>query len=95
MKGHQDDHVNYADLSPDAQLNVDADKLAGDFMSQYPQPQTIVPLVPTTGVHLNIDSKTITGHYATRIRTAAATSAIIQFLRKENSWNTANGILST
>jgi hypothetical protein len=89
VKGHQDNHFHYADLSLDAQLNVDADKLAGDFMSQYQDPQTIVPLMPTTGVHLNIDSKTITGHYSTRIRTAAATPAIIQFLRKKNSWSTS------
>jgi hypothetical protein len=88
VKGHQDDHVKYADLSLDAQLNVDADKLAGDFMSQHPNPQTIAPLMPTTGVHLNIDSNTITGHYSTRIRTAAATPDIIQFLRKKNSWST-------
>jgi hypothetical protein len=88
VKGHQDDHINYVGLSLDAQLNVDADKLAGDFMSHYPKPQTMVPLMPTTGVHLNIDSKTITGHYSTRIRTASATPAIIQFLRKKNAWST-------
>jgi hypothetical protein len=88
VKGHRDDYFKYADLSLDAQLNVDADKLVGDLMSQHPNPQTIAPLMPTTGVHLTIDSNTITDHYSTRIRTAAATIDFIQFLRKKHTWST-------
>jgi hypothetical protein len=33
IKGHQDDHIKYDKLSPDAQLNIAADKLATDFHS--------------------------------------------------------------
>jgi hypothetical protein len=36
VKGHQDDVTPYADLSLEAQLNAEADALAGEFQTKFP-----------------------------------------------------------
>jgi hypothetical protein len=87
VKGRQDDHVAYHDLPLDAQLNVDADALAGSYISAYPAANPRVPMTPTTGAQLILQDQTITGHYASRIRAAAATPDLVAYLRKRNTWS--------
>jgi hypothetical protein len=87
VKGHQDDHVAYQELPLDAQLNVDADALAGAYISAYPASNPLVPMMPTTGAQLIIQDQTITGHYASCIRAAAAALELVAYLRKRNSWS--------
>jgi hypothetical protein len=86
VKGHQDDHVAYADLPLDAQLNVEADALAGEFQTKFPSEHLQAPLLPSTGVHLMIGQSTVTGHYPSRIREAAASPELIGYLRRRNHW---------
>jgi hypothetical protein len=74
VKGHQDDHTPYVELSLEAQLNVDADAAAGAFHyhSQH-QGSLAAPLLPTTKAQLlHIGQQTITSHYRSAIRHAAA-----------------------
>jgi len=55
VKGHQDKKTAYEQLPLPAQLNVDADKLAGDYMSNHPNTDyTVVPVLPTRGVHMHL-----------------------------------------
>jgi hypothetical protein len=72
VKGHQDDTKEYKDLSLEAQINVDADALAGEHQTQFPSENLVAPLLPSTGAHLCIGDHTITGHYSGRIREAAS-----------------------
>jgi hypothetical protein len=46
VKGHQDDHHDYEDLSLEARLNVDADSLAGQFRRNDSSVRPLVPRVP-------------------------------------------------
>jgi exonuclease III len=86
VKGHQDDATAYADLSLEAQLNVEADALAGDFQTTFPSATLIAPLLSTTGVSLTIRDATVTGHYPSRIREAATTPELLGYLRRRNFW---------
>jgi hypothetical protein len=61
VKEHQGDHVPYRDLSIDAQLNGDADALAGEYMTSSPESHLIAPMMPPTGTLLVIQNKTIKG----------------------------------
>ena len=42
-----------------AQLNVEADKYAGEYQQQFGNYQCLIPLSPTRPVALDIDGKTI------------------------------------
>jgi hypothetical protein len=87
VKGHQDDTKAYKYLSLAAQLNVDADTLAGEHQTQFPSEHLIAaPLLPSTGAHLCIGDRTITGHYSRRIREAASLPEYIEHLSKANHW---------
>jgi hypothetical protein len=44
-------------------------------------------MMPTTGAQLILQDQTITGHYASRIRAAAATPELVAYLRKRNTWS--------
>jgi hypothetical protein len=68
-------------------LNVDADALAGAYISAHPSAHSLVPMMPTTSARLIIQDRTITGHYASRIRAAAATPDLVAYLRKRNTWS--------
>jgi hypothetical protein len=86
VKGHQDDTTAYTDLSLAAQLNVDADTLAGEHQTQFPSEHLIVPLLPSTGTHLCIGDHTITGHYSGPIREASSLPEYIEHLCAANHW---------
>jgi hypothetical protein len=64
IKGHQDDHAQYADLPVDAQMNVDADHEAETFYSHPAfRHHPLVPMFPSTQAQLIIDGIIIPGHY--------------------------------
>jgi hypothetical protein len=76
MKGHQDDNTSYDKLTLQAQLNVDADHEARNFQWNHaPTLRDLAPLSPHTYVQLNIDGRTISGHYRHHIHTAASQDA--------------------
>jgi hypothetical protein len=86
VKGHQDDHIAYEDLPLDAQLNIEAEALAGKFQTKFPSDHLQAPLLPSTGVNLMIDKSTVTGQYPSRIHEAAASPELIGYLRRRNYW---------
>jgi hypothetical protein len=88
VKGHQDNHQKYSQLSLTAQLIVDANEAAGAFhWSHGPTHQESVPLYPTTKVHFNIGNKTITGHHKHHIRKAASRADFLEQCRILHGWD--------
>ena len=51
--------ASVAELSLIAQLNVEADKYAGEFRNQFGSYRPLIPLSPTRSVALDIDGKMI------------------------------------
>jgi len=74
VKGHQDRKMACDQLALPAQLNVDADKLAGDYLAAHPaKDNPEVPILPTSGIQLNLAARTISYnmnkmHYAKSYR---------------------------
>jgi hypothetical protein len=58
VRGHQDDTTQADEMDLLAQLNVEADKYAGDFRFRRGEYRPIIPMMPTRSVSLDIDGKT-------------------------------------
>lgn len=86
VKGHQDSHTAYRDLSLEAQLNVDADAEAGFFQNTYPAQRPLIPRLPTNSVQLQIAGKTICTKVKTSIREAATVSKYLQYTATRFKW---------
>jgi hypothetical protein len=54
VKGHQDKETAYVDLPLEAQLNVDADKFAGEFQAENRKFRPMVFLLPSCDAMLSI-----------------------------------------
>ena len=59
IKGHQDLHQDYSDLTLEAQLNVDADTEAGAYQYQYPAQRPVIPRLPSNHVQLHLSGKVV------------------------------------
>ena len=74
IKGHQDDHKAYDELSLPAQLNVDADALANAYVQQNPtKDYTRAPMLPANGAQLHLPQGTVTFQLKTAIQKAQTT----------------------
>jgi hypothetical protein len=91
VRGHQDDTTQAKDMDLLAQLNVKADKYAGDFRFWQGEYRPIIPLMPTPSVSLNIDGKTIHRNFKTTIRDAIHGTALLQEMQVHYNW--PNGTL--
>ena len=61
IKGHQDAKKPWNELTRSAQLNCHADKLAEQFLKEFPDTdKTMVPLLPTSGCQLQMTGGTVT-----------------------------------
>jgi hypothetical protein len=87
VKGHQDDNTSYDKLTLQAQLNVDVDHEANNFQWNHtPTLLDLVPISPHTHAQLNIDGRTISGHYRHHIRTASSQDAFFAQCREIHEW---------
>ena len=86
VKGHQDRHRRYQDLDLHAQLNVDADFLAAQYLREHPQPKPNVLLFPHTHAQFHIQDTTITSRYSLRIRNADSDPTTIEYLKQRYKW---------
>ena len=89
VEGHQDDKVAYNRRSLPAQLNVDADKMAGEYEYKPYQHPTEVPLIPGITVQLHMPQGTITSKLKQAVRKAASAPAMIKHLCQANEWTEA------
>jgi hypothetical protein len=87
VKGHQDNETEYADLPLTSQLNIDADKLAGDYLSDFGTNRPAIPLSPTRPIALDINGITIHRYMKSAIREAAHTEPLLKRLKDRYQWD--------
>jgi len=81
-------HDVCGDKSCTAQLNVDADKLAGDHMEMHPDKDcTVVPILPTSGIQMHLPAGTITCNMKKEVSMARATDPMKQRMITKNGWD--------
>jgi hypothetical protein len=86
VRGHQDKHTPYEELPLIAQLNVDADVLATQYMISHPQTTTSVPRLTHKLCQLELPNGSINGRYPNTLRIAALRSDIWDHLKARNDW---------
>ena len=87
VKGHQDNHCTYETLPILAQLNVDADRLAGRFQRLYGKPRPTVLRFPVNPVQFNLNTKnTITYQLKSTLYFAASAPALKEYIASSNGW---------
>ena len=88
IKGHQDDKKPYAELPLPAQLNCDADKLADQYITAFPNKDySWVPLLPASGAQLNLPSGTITFKHKRELRLARTSKPLEEKMMLRNQWD--------
>jgi hypothetical protein len=87
IKGHQDDHQDYEDLSLEARLNVDADHLAGAFRRNDSSIHSHVPRFSSNFAQLQIKDQTVSGSYRQAIRGATSYDPLLAYIQQKNSWS--------
>ena len=86
VRGHQDKKTPYHRLPLLAQLNVDADELAGDYQRDKGAYRPDVLLTTWTGAHLQTPTGTITAHYASALRHLATYRPLWKVLQTKHKW---------
>ena len=88
IKGHQDKKKPYAELSLPAQLNCDADKLAGEYIDQHMDKHySRVPILPTSGIQLQLPAGTVTYNTKRELSEARTAEPLAAKLRCDNDWS--------
>ena len=87
VKGHQDKNTAYRDLNLEAQLNVDADKFAGDFQLEKGKFRPMVFLLPSCDAMLSIRGISITSNYRKQLIRAYVEPEYIQYLQYKFQWS--------
>jgi hypothetical protein len=87
VKGHQDNNKTYAELPLEAQLNIDADELAGEFQDEYGKFRPIVHLLPSCPAMLAIRGISITSNYRKQLIRAYVEPQYIQYLQYKFQWS--------
>jgi hypothetical protein len=95
IDGHQDREKRYQELSLPAQLNVQADYLAGDFQRRHPTwDYRRAPVLPSSKIQLHLHDGTVTHHLKQQLKKARYSQPLINRMCRRNGWNqaTANSI---
>ena len=87
VQAHQDDDCPYTTLSLPAQLNVDADHLAGSYIPHSNENPTIVTMIAGSAVSLHLLSGTITPKYRSALCKAASTDPIQHYIQTKDKWS--------
>ena len=87
IQGHQDDNCPYTTLSLPAQLNVDADHLAGSYIPCLDENPTIITTTAGSAVSLHLLSGTITTKYRSAHHKAASMDPIQHYIQTKNKWS--------
>ena len=86
VKGHQDDQMAYNQLTLPAQLNVDADHLAAEYIYKSHQDPRFVPLITGSTAILHSASGTINSRYRQNIRKLASQPVMKAYICERNDW---------
>jgi exonuclease III len=87
VKSHQDDDTPSSNLSLECRLNVEADRLATEYMQEDHTRRPIVALFPSAKAQLLIQGASVTRKIPQAIRFAAGCKDIQQYLRERNTWS--------
>eukprot|EP00957_Ditylum_brightwellii_P081810 6224215-Ditylum_brightwellii.AAC.1 len=71
IKGHQDKHKEYDDLSLPAKLNVDADLLAVEYWVLNKKTTRKVIQLPVNAVQLHLNGVTVNSNYFSKLKNSA------------------------
>lgn len=93
VKGHQDDDTSVEELSLLAQLNVEADKHAGDYRALHGSYRPVIPLSPTLPVALDIGGRTIHRGFKQAIRDSIHGTHLLEDMQLRYDW--ADGVIDT
>jgi hypothetical protein len=87
IKGHADRNTAHHKLTVMQQLNVEADKLADEYIQQNQDlAYSIVPILPTSGVQLNMAGGTVTHRLKQTVMQARSQQEHKKYLCKKNAW---------
>lgn len=87
VKGHQDNRKAYDRLPLMAQLNVDADRLAGKYNREHGARCPFSFTAPNTGALLLTDDGTLTAKFSSEIRTRSTSPGLEEYIRTKNDWD--------
>jgi hypothetical protein len=89
LLGHQDRKKPYAELSLNAQLNVDADGLATKYQQLYGEERSQAFLFPHTSAHLHVEGfGTCTYRIPQTLRRAETAIPLYDYVVTRNGWTT-------
>jgi hypothetical protein len=86
VKGHQDRVQRVREFPLPAQLNVEADALASQYLHQSPHPNREVLMFPHAHAHLQFGISTVTYQYSLRLRNAEHDRITIPYLKQKYQW---------
>jgi hypothetical protein len=86
VHSHQDDEIPLANLSLESRLNVEADRLATEYMQEDHIRRPQVALFPSAKAQLLINDVSITRKIPQSIRFAAGLGPIKKYLKTCNTW---------
>lgn len=86
VKGHQDRDRVYHQLNLMAQLNVDADHMAGEFQEVHGRAHPLVLMSPLTKAHLHLSDGTVTGKYDRVLQHEATAKPLLLYIQQKNGW---------
>jgi hypothetical protein len=87
IKGHQDQSKTYSDLSLDAQLNVDADRLAREYQDTMDTPEAVVYLFPHASAQLHLRDGTATSQMSRALRSALTEQELTKYIQTRLGWS--------
>ena len=88
IKGHQDQEIPYERLSVLAQLNVDADRIAGEYQELFSSSRSpFAMMAPHVRSQLVFKDGTVTSKYVETIEKEATDSPLIDYLKERNDWS--------
>ena len=71
----------------EATLNIEADKLAGEYQDEFGAYSPITHMYPSSPAVLEIDGMTITSNVRHHLIKAYAEPRYMQYLQKQKKWN--------
>jgi hypothetical protein len=87
IAGHQDRRTEYNKLNLQAQLNVDADRLASEYQDRYGQVLPIVLRFPHTAAQLHLSNHgTCTYRYHQNLRRSETERPLLEYIITRNKW---------
>jgi hypothetical protein len=86
-KGHQDSKTRYEDFPLEAHLNVDADKLAGEYQEEQGGFHPMINTLPSCPAMLSIGGISVTSNYRKQLIRAFVDPEYIEYLQYKFGWS--------